>query len=75
MIQRLNNDPGHDSTFNLNNESGQDSGDNFPNETQIMNNISRVRGNINWALAAVFPKKGFQTSCLTSKIIKISSMI
>ena len=41
MIQRLNNDSGHDPT--LNNDSGQDSRDNFTNETQIMNNISRLR--------------------------------
>ena len=41
MIQRLNNDQGHDPT--MNDDSGQDSGDNFLNETQIMNNIFRLR--------------------------------
>ena len=38
MIQRLNNDPCHDTT--LNNDSGHNLGDNFPKEAQIMHNNS-----------------------------------
>ena len=57
MIQRLNNDPGHDPT--LNNDSGRDSDDNFPNETIIMNNISRFRENLpiwrNSPILRIFP--------------------